>query len=156
MRQKQLGEMTPLQWLLKELQDNGYNPRFETKDGNILSKLIYLHPQAIQLWKDHPDVLLMDCTYKTNRFNMPLLNICGVTGGNKVIQLGLVFLFSEKEIGYSWVLQQLKQIMTLEAIRAPLSIVTDRELALMKSLEAHFSDTPHLLCRWHVNMNVLA
>ena len=93
-RQKQLGGMTPLQWLLKELQDNGYNPRFETKDGNILSKLMYLHPQAIQLWKDHPDVLLIDCTYKTNRFNMPLLNICGVTGGNKVIQLGLVFLFS--------------------------------------------------------------
>ena len=39
--------MTPLQWLLKELQDNGYNPRFEKKDGNILSKLMYLHPQAI-------------------------------------------------------------------------------------------------------------
>lgn len=155
-RQKQLGGMTPLQWLLKELQDNGYNPRFETKDGNILSKLMYLYPQAIQLWKDHPDVLLMDCTYKTNRFNMPILNICGVTGGNKVIQLGLVFLSSEKENDYSWSLQQLKQIMTLEAIRAPLSIVTDRELALMKSLEAHFSDTPHLLCRWHVNMNVLA
>ena len=87
---------------------------------------------------------------------MPLLNICGVTGGNKVIQLGLVFLSSEKENDYSWVLRQLKQIMKLEAIRAPTSIVTDRELALMKSLEAHFSDTPHLLWRWHVNMNVLA
>ncbi|KAI1002852.1 hypothetical protein K3495_g5350 [Podosphaera aphanis] len=87
---------------------------------------------------------------------MPLLNICGVTGGNKVIQLGLVFLSSEKENDYSWVLQQLRQIMILEAIRAPLSIVTDREHAFMKSLEVHFSDTPHLLCRWHVNMNVLA
>ncbi|KAI1000616.1 hypothetical protein K3495_g7581 [Podosphaera aphanis] len=87
---------------------------------------------------------------------MPLLNICGVTGGNKLIQLGLAFLSSEKENDYSWVLQQLRQIMTLEAIRAPLSIVTDRELALMKSLEVHFSDTPHLLCRRHVNMNVLA
>ncbi|KAI0992813.1 hypothetical protein K3495_g15371 [Podosphaera aphanis] len=86
---------------------------------------------------------------------MPLLKVCGVTGGSKVNQLGLVFLPSEKENDYSWVLQQLRQIMTLEAIRAPLSIVTDRELALKKSLEAHFSDTPHLLCRWHVNMNVL-
>ncbi|KAI1001618.1 hypothetical protein K3495_g6584 [Podosphaera aphanis] len=31
-----------------------------------------------------------------------------------------------------------------------------RELALMNSLEVHFSDTPCLLCRWHVNMNVFA
>ncbi|KAI1002851.1 hypothetical protein K3495_g5351 [Podosphaera aphanis] len=60
-RQNKLGRMTPSQWLLKELQDNGYNPRFETKDGNILSKLMYFHSQAIQLWKNHPDVLLMDC-----------------------------------------------------------------------------------------------
>ncbi|KAI1005201.1 hypothetical protein K3495_g3010 [Podosphaera aphanis] len=87
-RQKQLGGMTPMQRLLKELQDNGYNPRFETKDGNILSKLMYLHPQAIQLWKNHPDALLMDWTYKKNRFKMPLKNICGATGGNKVIQFG--------------------------------------------------------------------
>ncbi|KAI0996767.1 hypothetical protein K3495_g11417 [Podosphaera aphanis] len=87
---------------------------------------------------------------------MPLLDICGVTGGNKVIQLDLVFLSSEKENNNSLVLQQLRQIMTLEAIRALSSIVTDIELALIKSLEDHFSDTPHLLCRWHVNMNVLA
>ncbi|KAI1007493.1 hypothetical protein K3495_g746 [Podosphaera aphanis] len=87
---------------------------------------------------------------------MPLLNICGVTGGNKVIQLGLVLLSSEKKNDYSWVLRQLRRIMTLESIMAPLPIVTDRELALMNSIEAHFSDTPHLLFRWHVKMNVLA
>ena len=41
-------------------------------------------------------------------------------------------------------------------IQEPLSIVTDRELALIKCLETWFPKSRHLLCRWHVNMNVLA
>jgi hypothetical protein len=39
----------------------------------------------------------MDATYKTNKFNMPLFNICAVTGGNMVVQAGLVFMSAEKE-----------------------------------------------------------
>ena len=41
-------------------------------------------------------------------------------------------------------------------IKEPISIVTDRELALIKCLEAFFPHARYLLCRWHVNMNVLA
>ncbi|RKF57084.1 hypothetical protein GcC1_192003 [Golovinomyces cichoracearum] len=87
---------------------------------------------------------------------MPLLNIYGVTGGNKVIQLGLVFLSGKKESDYYWVLVNLKEIMVIEGISFRLSIVMHRELALMKSLEVNFPSIPHLLCRWHVNINVLA
>jgi hypothetical protein len=59
-----------------------------------------MHPTAIDLWKKNPDVLLLDCTYKTNRFNMPLLNICGITGNNKTPQFTLCFLSSELEEDY--------------------------------------------------------
>lgn len=77
--------MTSLQWLLHELQACGFNPKYETNDDDSLAKILLPHPQSLLLWRDNPDVFLMDCTYKTNRFNMPLLNICGVTDGNKVI-----------------------------------------------------------------------
>src|SRR5258708_22242168 len=46
--------------------------------------------------------------------------------------------------------------MAKESIQEPLSIVTDREIALIKALKRHFPFSRHLLCRWHVNMNVLA
>jgi hypothetical protein len=46
--------------------------------------------------------------------------------------------------------------MTEHSIEAPSSIVTDRDLALIKSLNTRFPDSQHILCRWHVNMNVLA
>ena len=38
----------------------------------------------------------------------------------------------------------------------PLSIVTDRELALMNALDTYLPNSNHLLCMWHVNMNILA
>ena len=38
----------------------------------------------------------------------------------------------------------------------PSVIVTDRELALMNAIERIFPDATHLLCRWHINKNVLA
>ena len=46
--------------------------------------------------------------------------------------------------------------MAEHSIEEPSSIVTDRELALIKSLNTRFPDSQHILCHWHVNMNVLA
>lgn len=101
-----LGRKTPLQWQFDELQKNRFNPRHATAtDRSTVTRLVYLYPKVVGLWKANPDVLLMDCTYKTHRFKMPSLNSCGITGGNRVIQLGLVFLSSEKESEYSWVLE---------------------------------------------------
>ncbi|RKF54541.1 hypothetical protein GcC1_210054 [Golovinomyces cichoracearum] len=84
------------------------------------------------------------------------LNNFGVTGGNKVIQLVLVFLSGEEESNFDRVLVHLKGIMAIEWISFPLSIVTYTEFALIKSLGVDFPSIPHLLCRWDVNMNVLA
>jgi hypothetical protein len=87
---------------------------------------------------------------------MPLLNICAITGNNMVIQVGLVFLSSEKEADYTWAVNYLRGLMAENTIKEPYSIVTDRELALIRALKSQFPNSQHLLCRWHVNMNVLA
>jgi hypothetical protein len=44
--------------------------------------------------------------------------------------------------------------MAKHSIEEPSSIVTDRELALIKCLD-QFPASQYILCRWHVNMNVL-
>ena len=56
----------------------------------------------IQYFRQWPDVVLLDCTYKTNRFGMPLLNICGSAGNNKTHIICGVFLSSEREEDYGW------------------------------------------------------
>jgi hypothetical protein len=42
------------------------------------------------------------------------------------------------------------------SIEEPSSVVTDRELALMRCLDTRFPASQHIRCRWHININVLA
>ena len=65
---------------------------------------------------------------------MALLNICAITGSNKVVQIRLVFLRQETEAAYDWALDYIRNIMVQNSIKEPVSIVTDQELALIKSL----------------------
>ncbi len=62
----------------------------------------------------------------------------------------------EKELDYSWAMNCLQELISANNIAQPLSIVTDRELAIMNCLDELFMDSTHLLCTWHVNMNILA
>ena len=66
---------------------------------------------------------------------MLLLNIYTITRNNKVIQVGVSFLSGEKQADYNWAVCQVRQIIAKNIIEEPLSIVTDRELALIKCLD---------------------
>ena len=71
------------------------------------------------------------------------------------VQVVLAFIRQEREVDYNWALEFLRDIMAKESIQEPLSIVTDREFALIKALRTHFPSSQHFLYRWHVNMNAL-
>ena len=143
------------QIVIQELRTTDFKPQ-HFPDSGPLQRLAFIHPTSRCLWKQHPDVLLLDCTYKTNRFGMALLNICAITGGNKAVQIGLVFVRQERQEDYEWALDYFRNIIVEEGIPEPLSIVTDRELGLIRALQSRFPTSRHLLCKWHVNMNVLA
>ena len=87
-------------------------------ETNRLERLFLTYPDAVAIFKEHPDIILMDCTYKTNRFCMPLLNICVVAGGKKTIQVALCFLSGEKEDSYRWAMHALKELMIKYGISA--------------------------------------
>lgn len=38
----------------------------------------------------------------------------------------------------------------------PVVVVTDKEVAMMNAIFAVFPSATYLLCRWHINKNVLA
>ena len=63
------------------------------------------------------------------------------------------FLSSEQNKNYTWVLQKVKQV--IDERYYPRVIVTDRELALVRAVEEEFPNAHHLLCRWHINQNML-
>jgi MULE transposase domain len=50
----------------------------------------------------NPYLPLMDCTYKTNRFGMPLLDIVGITATNTTFYVGFAFPSDEKQPSYQF------------------------------------------------------
>jgi len=110
--------------------------------------VFFMHKDSVALAKVYNTVFLLDCTYKTNKFNMPLLNIVGIACTYATFNAGFAFLREETEEHYTWALKQ------LAAVVHPKVLCTDRELALMKSIASVFPTSHNLLCVWHINKNL--
>ena len=121
-----------------------------------LSHLFFSHTESLQLLALNPEVLIIDCTYKTNRFNMPLLNIIGITSLGKNFWVAFCFLCSKKEGDFVWVMCCIRALYRRIGHRAPKVVLTDRVLAVINALRDIFPKTKHLLCFWHVNRAVQA
>ncbi|KAI8572430.1 hypothetical protein RHMOL_Rhmol01G0197600 [Rhododendron molle] len=112
------------------------------KDGNV-TDLFWAPPCAGEMLRAFPRVLMIDCTYKTNRYKFPLLQIVGVTCTELTFNVAFAFIECEKEENYIWVLEKLKGMVDADAL--PVVIVTDRELALMNAIRSVFPHATNLL-----------
>jgi MULE transposase-like protein len=97
---KALGGQSMVEALLQELKDGGYYYAYEvypeTHDkSGMISHLLIIHPESLAIYKSNFDVLILDCTYKTNRYNYPLLDLVGSTGMNTSFNLGICLLHKE-------------------------------------------------------------
>ena len=52
--------------------------KHQTDQFGCLTHLFFVHYEDLALLRDSPEVLMMDCMYKTNVYGMPLLNIIAV------------------------------------------------------------------------------
>src|SRR2546421_2850316 len=126
---------------------------YRTDTTGRVTHLFFAHPKSIELLAKYPEVLLLDCTYRTNKFKMPLLNIVGTTCLNKNYHVAFCFLAKEEEEDYVWALKQLQDLLATNASIHVL--VTDRELALINACRQIFPEAAWLLCIWHIEKNIL-
>ena len=156
-RRKALGPLSPIQYLLEALNDDNWFYKYETTPiSRELTHLFFIEKNTADILRKNSEVLLMDCTYKTNKYKLPLLVIVGHTALGTTFYVGFAFLANEREADYQWVLQALHTYLTEMSISFPTVVVTDRDLALINALATVFPLVSHLLCVWHVNKNVLA
>nr|KJB24588.1 hypothetical protein B456_004G152900 [Gossypium raimondii] len=120
--------------------------------SNELENLFFIHPRSLDIWRAFPHVLIVDATYKTNKYDLPFVQIGGLTSTNKTFSIAFAFIINEKEENYNWALTCLK--LTLEECMYPRVSVMDRELALMNACQQIFPDATRLLCRWHITENI--
>jgi hypothetical protein len=118
---------------------------------NHVTHLFFASRQSLDLYHCYPEVLLLDCTYNTNKYGLPLLNVVGITGINSTFLVCCAFVKSEGEDDFHWVLQKLSSYVSL----SPGVVVTDCDYALMNVLNHVFPTSALLLCRWHIRRSLL-
>jgi hypothetical protein len=67
--------------------------------------VFFIHPDSLLYLRAYPEVLLLDCTYKTNKYSMPLLDMIGIDAIGRSFCIAFIFLSDESEEDYMWALE---------------------------------------------------
>jgi len=100
-----------------------------------------------------PTVLVMDSTYKTNFYRMPLFEIVGVTSTNMTYAVDFVFLSFDQKDYFTWALEMLVGLLSSE-LNMPKVVVTDMNNALINVIPKVLHETYTILCYVHIGKNV--
>ncbi|KAI5435977.1 hypothetical protein KIW84_022415 [Lathyrus oleraceus] len=148
------GPRSEIQHLFKLIEDAGYVYWSRKKDDSeVVRDIFWAHPDSVKLLNIFPIVLVMDSTYKTNKYRQPLFEIVGMTSTELTFVVAFAYMESEQTENFCWVLEKLKELFVKKDL-CPQVILTDRDLALMKTIEIVFPRSINLLCRFHINKNV--
>jgi hypothetical protein len=110
--------------------------------------VLFAHPESLAYLQAYPDLLFLDCTYKTNKYGMPLLDMIGVDACQRSFCIAFAFLSGETDQDYLWALDRLRSLYELCHTRLPSVILTDRDKACMNAAEICFPSSISLLCLW--------
>ena len=67
---------------------------------DVVHDLFWAHPGSIDLLYAFFRILIMDYTYKTNRYHLPLLEIMGVTSTNLTFSIAFAYIDTERKDNY--------------------------------------------------------
>ncbi|KAH9469870.1 hypothetical protein Pst134EA_033328 [Puccinia striiformis f. sp. tritici] len=154
-RKKNDGGGSAVESMVQGLKSCGFTYQIQSEisdktGAHHLNAVFMAFPESLKLAKQHSTCILIDATYKTNRYKMPLMHIAGVNSSNSTFTIGFYFLATEKEGDFEWALQQLKTVLPC----LPAVILTDKEQALMSAIKSVFPSARHLLCQWHIRNNL--
>jgi len=96
--------------------------------------------------------LFFDSTYKTNRYNLPLVPFVGVNHHYCTVLFRCGIISHENIDLYVWLL---KTFTEANAQKHPVSVITDGDLAMQRAISVVWPNSPHRLCGWHIELNLV-
>ncbi|KAI8572369.1 hypothetical protein RHMOL_Rhmol01G0193000 [Rhododendron molle] len=155
-KKEQLGGLSHSGYILNELNEKQYIYDYLTNEHtNEITDILWVHPRSLELLVNFPSVLIIDATYKSNEYRIPLLEVVGITSTMKTYSLMFAYLNNETKERLIWALDTLKRWMVGQGVALPSVIVSDRDLALLGAIGICFPFAQHILCIWHINQCVM-
>ena len=115
-----------MQHLMKLLERDQYIHWHIIKDEDVVCDMFWCHPNVLKLVNACNLVFLIDITYKTNRYRLPLLDFVGVIPTRMTFSVGFAYLEGERVNNLVWALQRFRGLF-LKRDALPGFIVTDKD-----------------------------
>jgi hypothetical protein len=88
----------------------------------------------------------MDYTYKTNKYKMLLLDINSVMVTSNLFYRGFIFFYNKKQDSYNFALQNLLKVYQQLGLLSLITILTNKEAALINACEETFPTANVIIC----------
>ena len=108
-------------WRGRHIENEGFWSRIQFGPNGHVTAVLFAHADSLVYLRAYPEILLLDYTYKTNKYGMPLLDMIGVDATGRSFCIAFAFLSGEAEEDCTWALEQLKKIVQTMRRALPVS-----------------------------------
>jgi hypothetical protein len=115
-----------------------------------LSSLFWMSPVQRELYSKYNDVVILNTTYNTNRFQMMLCILTVIDNNYKTRIVASTIIEDETLDIYRWIFDT---ILTETGVY-PRVIFTDSDPSMIHSIKEIYPNTQHLLCIFHIDLNL--
>lgn len=133
-------DLEPL-WIVK--------PRLEPVSRK-LNSLLWMFPIQRELYSKYNDVVILDTTYNTNRFQMMLCIITVIDHNYRTRIVACAIIEDETLDTYQWIFNTILS----ETGISPGVIFTDSDPSIIRSINDIYPNAHHLLCIFHIDLNL--
>lgn len=128
---------------------NDISYRQSIDPDNSLCKLVFITKRMLLNYQKFYDIILIDSTYNTNYYSIPLVLISGIDNNMKNVIFAIALINDETKETYQWIWRQFLELTQIK----PKLVISDNENSIVSSIESELDGSFHRLCAWHMSKN---
>ena len=148
---KDLSGKTHTDALMEHLKNQEINATVVVDEDNHVRHLFWQPQHSVKFIRRYNKVVVIDCTYKTNAYGLPLLHVVGFTSRNHIFTAVVGFMDGEVFIDYVWMINEIDMVLP----QSPNIIVVDCDFGLIKAITEKWPGEFCIICRFHIANNII-
>ncbi|KAL6630579.1 hypothetical protein ACP70R_028652 [Stipagrostis hirtigluma subsp. patula] len=139
--------------IVQKRRDPDFSFQYKRDGRGHLTGVLWCDFESQKDYRAFGDVVVFDGTYKTNKYNLPLVPFVGVNHHKSTVLFACGVVAHEDTKSYVWLLRSFSDAMSQ---KHPVSVITDGDLAMQKAISIVWPNASHRLCGWHIENNIVS
>lgn len=132
-------------------QNSQFYCAMDMDDKRNIQNLFWADARCRAAYEYFGEVITLDTTYLTNKYDLPLVPVVGVNHHGQTILLGCAILSNVDAKTLTWLFTRWLECMHGHA---PNGIITEDDKAMKNAIEVAFPKARHRWCLWHIMKKV--